>query len=298
MRGRAGRTGELDIPGQTRASEHRDQVAQRETRTVAERRFQLDVARRLGVPELRQRHTEARQQRPQIRALDRDRPLHRQPLGSLPRLEAGLALRVSESVSQLRCGVMPCIQIRRHARGLHPSLERLALGTGRCRPLDLDDHVLDCPHARPHATEASTHHRSQNHGVLALERETDTDGRGRVVGQRPGLEVEIDELEVPRSTRVVETQTTVLDENPRDAEIRRTRRGCFATLFGLIRGFIRLGAIEEIRPVVATVLIDAQGDRGLDQHELAELDAPLQQWQQCEPEPRVPRGEEIPVTGA
>ena len=43
-------------------------------------------------------------------------------------------------------------------------------------------------------------------------RETDTDGRGRVVGQRPGLEVEIDELEMPRSTRIVETQPTVLDE--------------------------------------------------------------------------------------
>ena len=75
LHGRAGRAAELGAPGKARAAHHRDEVAQRERRTVAEHRLELDVARRLGIPELRERYTKARQQRTQIRALDGDRPL-------------------------------------------------------------------------------------------------------------------------------------------------------------------------------------------------------------------------------
>ena len=110
--------------------------------------------------------------------LDGDRPLQHKSFRSVPCFEAGFALRVAEPVPQLRHGIMPSIEIRRQTRGLHPSLERLALGTGRWGALDLDDHVLRRPDAWPHAPDAPAHQRSQTHSFPLLERETGADGRG------------------------------------------------------------------------------------------------------------------------
>ena len=93
----------------------------------------------------------------------------------------------------------------------------------------------------------------------------------------------------------MEAQPSVLDRKPRNAEVRPVRRGCFAAALGFVERFRRLRAIEKIGPVVATVLVDAQRDRRLDQDEPAELEAPLQQRHQREPQPRVPRGHEISV---